>query len=239
MRESRATEFRRRLIAWKQTPEWFRPSLRALAGELGTSHQLLKHYLDGLEQWRHKERYLKATEESDQILARAMVEGRPMTPSEEQQQRACVIAAMHAKAGSVLLDELEKLKQEARRGPLHPAQFKMAKIFDRQGFPGAQELLQKSLQDGLKKRKRFAEIVKETPRQESETDAAWVRRIWDQCAKYDTKCPAVITEELLKKLSECSATNQTNNLPPTSSIAAKSFRQAMGSLATLQNEQGG
>jgi hypothetical protein len=47
--ESRATEFRQRLMAWKQTPESQRPSLRALARELGTSHQLLKHYLDGLE----------------------------------------------------------------------------------------------------------------------------------------------------------------------------------------------
>ena len=232
IRESRATEFRRRLVAWKQTPEWLRPSLRALACELGTSHQLLKHYLDGLEKWRYKERCRKAIKESDQILARAMVEGRPMTQSEEQEHHAHVIAAMRARAGSVLLDELKTLKQEAGRGPLHPAQFKTAKIFVQRGFPGAQEILQKSLQDGLKKRKRFADIVKETPRQESETDTAWVRRIWDQCAQYDTKCPAVITEELLQKLSECNAKNETNNLPLTSSDRAKSFRRAMGSLAT-------
>lgn len=44
--ESRATEFRRKLIEWKQTPESSRPSLRALARELGTSHQLLTFYLE-------------------------------------------------------------------------------------------------------------------------------------------------------------------------------------------------
>jgi hypothetical protein len=54
--ESRATEFRQRLVVWKQTPASMRQSLRALAGELGTSHQLLAHYLDGLEEWQYKER---------------------------------------------------------------------------------------------------------------------------------------------------------------------------------------
>jgi hypothetical protein len=36
--ESRATEFRQRLVIRKQTPESLRPSLRQLARELGTSH---------------------------------------------------------------------------------------------------------------------------------------------------------------------------------------------------------
>jgi hypothetical protein len=65
---------------------------------LGTSHQLLKHYLDGLEKWRYKERYRMATEESDQIFARAIVEGRPMTQSEEQRSHVCAIAVIRAKA---------------------------------------------------------------------------------------------------------------------------------------------
>src|SRR5450432_2644994 len=81
--ESRSAEFRQRLIAWKQTPESLRPSLRALARQLGTSHQLLKHYLDGLEKWRYKERYREAHAEADQILARAIVEDRPFTQWEE------------------------------------------------------------------------------------------------------------------------------------------------------------
>jgi hypothetical protein len=53
--ESRADEFRHRLLAWKQIPEPLRPSLREFARELGTSHQLLEHYLGGLEKWQHKE----------------------------------------------------------------------------------------------------------------------------------------------------------------------------------------
>jgi hypothetical protein len=80
------------------------------------------------------------------------------------------------------------------------------------------------LRDGIKKRKRFAEIVKETPRQGDETFTAWVRRIWDQCATYDTKCPKVLTEELLEEYSQAIAKNQKNNLPVISVGAAKSFR---------------
>ena len=223
--ESRATEFRRSLIAWQQTPESSRLSLRALARELGTSHQLLKHYLDGLEKRRYKERYRNANAEADQILARAIIEGRPMTQWEEQQRHACTIAAIRAKAGAILLNELAKLKQEARRGPLHPAQFKMVKVFAKQGFPGGQELLQKCLRDGLKERKRFADIVRETPRQEGETYIAWVRRIWDQCSKYDTNCPTVITVELLEKCSQGETKGQKNNLPLVPGHAAKSFRR--------------
>ena len=237
--DSRATEFRRELIEWKQTPESSRPSLRELARMLGTSHQLLKHYLDGLEKWRYKERYRMATEESDQIFARAIVEGRPMTQSEEQRSHACAIAVIRAKAGCLLLESLAKLKEQARRGPLHPTEFKIVKIFATQGLPGAQELLQKCLRDGVMKRKPFKEIVKDTPRQRRETFSSWVERIWDECAKYDTKIPAVITEELLQKHSQSNARNQKKNLPVSSSRPAKSFRREKAKLATPQNVEGG
>jgi hypothetical protein len=170
------------------------------------------------------ERYRKANEESDQIVTRAIVEDRPMTQWEEQQRHACTIAAVRAKVCCIGLDELAKLKREARRGPLHPAQFKLLKIFAKQGFPGTQELLQNCSQAGVMERRHFSEIVKQTPRQEGETYIAWVRRIWDQCDKYDTKCPRVITEELLQKCSQRSAKNQINNLPPISADTAKSFR---------------
>src|ERR1700733_14477947 len=90
--ESRATEIRQTLIAWRQIRAAARLSLRALARQLGTSHQLLKHYLDGLEKWQFEERYRKATEESDQILARAIVEGRPMTLWEQQRRHDCTMA---------------------------------------------------------------------------------------------------------------------------------------------------
>jgi hypothetical protein len=181
--EPRAAEFRRRLIQWKQTPESSRLSLRALACELGTSHQLLAFYLKRLEKWQAKEYFHQATE----IRTRA-----------------------HA------------------RGRLHPAQIKMARLFARNGYPGAQELLQKCLQVGPKKTKRFAEIVKQTPSQEGEAFIPWARRIHDQCAKYDTKYPTVVTEELLQKCSRSSMKHQKNNLPAISGGAAKSFRTVQG-----------
>lgn len=146
--ESRAAEFRGRLIQWKQAPEWSRTSLRALARELGTSHQLLKHYLDGLEKWRYEERCRQATEESDQILFRAIDEGRPITEQEQNRRYDCMMTAIRAKVCSIGLDELARLKQEARRGPLHPAQFKFVKILAKQGFPEAQVLLESLSQSG-------------------------------------------------------------------------------------------
>jgi hypothetical protein len=136
--------------------------------------------------------------------------------------------AVRAKVCSIGLDELARLKQEAKRGPLHLAQFKMVKIFTKQGFPGAQELLQKCTQVGVKERKRFAEIVKETPRQESEAYIDWVRRIWNECDKYDTKCPRVITEELLQKWSQDNAKKSDDNLPAISMRVPKSFETVSG-----------
>jgi hypothetical protein len=58
--ESRSAEFRHMLIAWKQAPESARASVRGLAREIGTSHQLLEHYLKGLEEWQYKERFRQA-----------------------------------------------------------------------------------------------------------------------------------------------------------------------------------
>jgi len=56
--ESRAAEFRQRLVIWQQTPEATRPSLRSLAKELRTSHALLQHYLQSLET-RHQRKELE------------------------------------------------------------------------------------------------------------------------------------------------------------------------------------
>jgi predicted ArsR family transcriptional regulator len=56
-------------------PVFSRPSLRALACELGTSYQLLKHHLDGLEKWQYLERHREAKMESEEIRARADGEG--------------------------------------------------------------------------------------------------------------------------------------------------------------------
>ena len=52
--QSHAAEIRGKLAAWKQTPESVRPSLRVLARQIGTSHQLLSHYLQGWDKWQAK-----------------------------------------------------------------------------------------------------------------------------------------------------------------------------------------
>ena len=99
------------------------------------------------------------------------------------------MASLRARAASDFLDKIEQIKQDAKRGPLHPAQVKMVKILAKQGFPGAQELLQKSSQVGVKERKPFAEIVKETPRQDGEAYIIWARRIGDQAISTAPNAP--------------------------------------------------
>ena len=81
--ESRAEELRQRLIAWNQTPVRSRPSLRALAVKLGTSHQLLKQYLDGLEKW-------KRDKDLERIRASAKAKGVRLTPEYEEEYLAWV-----------------------------------------------------------------------------------------------------------------------------------------------------
>lgn len=122
--ESRAMELRQRLIVWQQTPESLRPSLRALARELGTSHQLLTHYCDRIESW-------KAREKAKRIQARAEAEGREMTMRE----------SIDAVLAPSVLARLENLRRAARRGPLSSWQIKTLKIWAKQRYPIAQEAL--------------------------------------------------------------------------------------------------
>jgi len=131
--ESRAAEFRRELIIWKQTPESMRPSLRVLADELSmagkrTTHQILSYYLNRLGRWQAKEN-------AKRIRARAKAENREMT------MRECLDAIITPG----FLDKVEELRREAKRGPLNSHQIKMLKLFARQ-FPEAQEILQKCRQ---------------------------------------------------------------------------------------------
>jgi hypothetical protein len=223
--ESRSAEFRQRLLIWKQTPEARRLSLRALARQMGTSHQLLGHYLIGLEKWRYKELCRKAKAQSDAICPRAVAENRDFTPLEEQQIRTCDRTIVQSLVAPYLLALFDLIKREAKCGPLHRCQFETLEMFARRNYPGAQELLQRCLQVGLKKKKRFAEIVKDTSRLEDEPYGSWVRRIWDECEKYDTNCPTKITIELLEKYSRGALRpKERNNLPVPAEGVAKSFR---------------
>jgi hypothetical protein len=228
--ESRATEFRQRLTAWKLNSDSSRPSLRALARELGTSHQLLSFYLKHFEQWQGKEYWRKARE----IRATANAERRPQTQWEDRQARGFERAAIRATAGYNLRDVIDRMKKDSERRPLVWQEIKALKLFSRQ-FPEARELLQSCSHESRKQRKLFAVIVKETPRQKGETYVTWVRRIWDECDKYETKCPTIISEELLQNLSQHRAKDQKEDLPVTSSAGPKSFKWASRCLATPLN----
>jgi hypothetical protein len=160
-------EFRRTVLAWKQTPQSSRPSLRLLARELGTSHQLLSFYLKNLHKWQRKEYWRQAKE----IRAQANAEGRALTQQEEQQVYAYGRAAIRAMVGPMLLETIERMRQDSERRLLCRQEIRALKILARQ-FPEAREVLQECSRDGVMKRKRFAEIVKETPRQEGETTVA-------------------------------------------------------------------
>jgi hypothetical protein len=89
--ESRATEFRHSLTAWKRTPESLRPSLRALACELGTSHQLLTFYLKRLDQWQANDYWRQARE----IRARVKTENRLLTAYELKLDGYRALAVKH------------------------------------------------------------------------------------------------------------------------------------------------
>lgn len=109
--ESRSEEFRQALIAWMRTPAAIRASLRALARELGTSHQLLGHYLSSFEEWRW-EKELRA------FRAKAKAHNLTMTPAverryldwlrkiEERQARNAARAAKWDGKHAALLDSL-------------------------------------------------------------------------------------------------------------------------------------
>lgn len=144
--ESRAPEFRRRLVEWKQMPESLRPPLRALARELDTSHQLLGYFLEGLEEWDYAERCHRAMEmaqkKATEIRARARAENRELTRWE------CYEAIL-APASFRMLDEIMR---DAERGPLYYDQIKILKLLARE-LPLAQEFLQKcSQQKGVRRR---------------------------------------------------------------------------------------
>jgi hypothetical protein len=143
--ESRGAEIRARLAAWKQTPEAVRPSLRALARELGTSHQLLAFYLRDLWKWQGEEYWREARE----IRARARAENRVLTPWERQQAHACDRTAASTMVHFMLLDDIERMRKESERRPLCWQEIKSLKLLAGH-FPEAHELLQKCSQNTMK-----------------------------------------------------------------------------------------
>ncbi len=120
-------------------PESQRQSLRALAAEIGTSHQLLSFYLRWWDHWQMKEYRRKARE----IRAHAEAESRPMTRWEEQQVEAYDRAAFHSMIDSVLHKTLKQLQAQATLGKLSRIQIKMLKLLASRGHREARKLLQR------------------------------------------------------------------------------------------------
>lgn len=109
--DSRATEFRQKLVEWQQTPESLRPPLRALARELHTSHALLQHFLNSLGKWQAREDWRCVKE----IRVRANAEGRPLTPWEEQQTRALDRRAVCLFIASSFENSVKRYQREIER----------------------------------------------------------------------------------------------------------------------------
>jgi hypothetical protein len=144
--KSRAAEIRQRLLAWKQIPEALRPSLRELASQLGTSHQLLTHYLQGLDRWQVTEQAKAAREQSIAIRTRAESQSRPLDQIEESAVKFHNLAASWLSIEATLLKNLDQIKNAAKLGPLDWHQFQILKRMVNGQWVGASEaqgLLQK------------------------------------------------------------------------------------------------
>jgi hypothetical protein len=126
-----------KLLAWNQTPKPQRVSLRALATQIGTSHQLLSFHLRRLDKWQSKE-YKKKAEE---IRARSGAENRPMTQEEERQHAAYRRASLAALIDSVLSGMLRKLRRQIRHGTLSRGYVGIAKVLARRGHREAEDIL--------------------------------------------------------------------------------------------------
>jgi hypothetical protein len=117
-------------MSWKQTPEASRSSLRALAAEIGTSHQLLSFYLGRWDKWQQKEYRRKAND----IRARADADNRTLTQQEQAQVVAHERAAFQSIIDTVLRDTLTALRKEAKCGKLSRQQLRMVKFLARRGY---------------------------------------------------------------------------------------------------------
>jgi hypothetical protein len=131
--ESNATAIRTRLVSWSQAPEAQRPSLPALAKELGTSRQLLSFYLKGLSKWQQQGYHRKAQETRDKGLG--------MTYADEQQMIAYERAALNCMLDRALGGFIDRLATEAKTEGWTKKRIRLVEIAARKGLPAAQRLL--------------------------------------------------------------------------------------------------
>lgn len=138
--QSRGAELRAGLASWMRIPEDKRISLRGLAKQLGTSHQLLNSFLRGWDRWQVKEYRRQAKE----IHVRAEAQRRGLTPWEEQRVNFCTSQALKWTFSALLNDEYEKMRRQAKRGKLSAVDVKVLTYFGGRGERRAQEILEMS-----------------------------------------------------------------------------------------------
>jgi len=122
-----------------RTPEQERISLRALASQLGTSHQLLSFHLRRLDKWLARVYEIKANE----IRDRAKAENRFLAPWEEAQTRTLERAALCSVLYRALEETFKRWEVEfGEANKLTKKQLKMLNLLERRGVPFAQKMLQ-------------------------------------------------------------------------------------------------
>ena len=139
--ESHATTIRTRLVSWSQAPEAQRPSLPALAKELGTSRQLLSFYLKGLSKWQREEYQRRAQEIRNKGLG--------MTYADEQQMLGYERAALQLMLDDALEPVFQRIEARAKAGNLHPHELQMVSVAARRGQPQALRIKQALAGRGL------------------------------------------------------------------------------------------
>jgi hypothetical protein len=96
-----------------------RPSLRVLARQIGTSHQLLSHYLRGWDKWQAKQYRHRAKE----IRARLEAETRPWVINALLKEAdAYDRAAFQCMISFMLEDLLRQIERDAKVGCLKAVQ---------------------------------------------------------------------------------------------------------------------
>jgi hypothetical protein len=134
---SRAEEFRQRLSAWKRNVV-SRPSLRALARELGTSHQLLSHYLKTRLKWEARDCRRRAA----QIRGHALVEQRSLTPSEGLEATECDRVALRAMVTYSIESLFNQLLKQVKAGRSpSKSEMRFIRIAARNGVDSAAKIL--------------------------------------------------------------------------------------------------
>jgi len=137
---SRTNEIRTRLAEWKRLPESVRPSLRALGRELGTSHQLLSHYLAYWEKRQAKEWKRKAKE----LRKSTRAETQPWVMEEILRQaraydQAAFLSTMELPLGKLF----SRLQRDAEGHPLNSGQVKLLRELALRGSVKAREILER------------------------------------------------------------------------------------------------